>query len=93
MGLLAGAALGLATVCLVEVQWELHWHCGPNSMPGFVYLFFCIPLSILGLAIAQQVAKRGLRNSAAMAAVAGFASVLPAGGSILAFAQFQGRIS
>ena len=72
-GWVMGSSVAFAAVAILETYWEQRIYSGPNSMPGFVYLFLCGPLSILGLSIACLVRKwlsnKGLRVAVSGAAV------------------------
>lgn len=56
-GWLKGCSVGFASVSVLETFWEQYIYTGSNSMPGFVYLFLCVPLAILGLLVACFVRK------------------------------------
>ncbi len=86
-GWVAGSSTAFAAVAIFETFWEQRIYTGPNSMPGFVYLFLCGPLAIVGLVIACSIRKwlksTALRCSAAASAVF-FAGALPVLGSLMA---------
>lgn len=86
-GWVAGSSTAFAAVAIFETFWEQRIYTGPNSMPGFVYLFLCGPLAIVGLVIACSIRKwlksTALRCSAAATAVF-FAGALPVLGSLMA---------
>jgi len=79
-GWVAGSSVAFAAVAILETFWEQRIHTGPNSMPGFVYLFLCGPFAILGLLLACSVRKwlksTALRTSVS-AAVVFFAGGFP----------------
>lgn len=85
-GWVAGSSIAFAAVAILETFWEQRIHTGPNSMPGFVYLFICGPLAIFGLSIACSVRKwlksTALRASVPAAAVF-FAGSFPVLGSLI----------
>ncbi|WP_397412138.1 hypothetical protein [Polaromonas sp.] len=85
-GWVAGSSAAFAAVAILETFWEQRIHTGPNSMPGFVYLFLCGPLAILGLAIACPI-RRWLKSTALRCSVAAaavfFAGAVPVLGSLV----------
>jgi hypothetical protein len=85
-GWVAGSTVAFAAVAILETVWEQRIYTGPNSMPGFVYLFLCGPLAIIGLVIAcptrRWLRSTELRFSVAAAAVF-FACALPVLGSLV----------
>ena len=62
-GWVGGSSVAFAIVAILETFWEQRLYTGPNSMPGFVYLFLCAPLAIFGLLIACTV-RRWLKTAA-----------------------------
>lgn len=85
-GWVAGSSVAFAAVAILETVWEQRIHTCPNSMPGFVYLFLCGPLAIIGLVIAcltrRWLTRPDLRCFVAAAAVF-IAGALPVLGSLM----------
>ncbi len=85
-GWVVGSSVAFAAVAILETVWEQRIYTGPNSMPGFVYLFLCGPLAILGLVIACPT-RRWLRSTVLRCSVAAaavfFAGAFPVLGSLV----------
>jgi hypothetical protein len=81
-GWVAGSSVAFAAVAILETFWEQRIFTGPNSMPGFVYLFICGPLAILGLLIAYPV-QRWLKSTALRSSVSATAVLFACGLPVL----------
>ncbi len=84
-GWLFGTVTAFIAVSFFEAFWEAHLYKGSNSMPGFVFLVMCVPLSMLGLGPARALAKLLHRKSLLARSVVSFLPVFLLGSAVVLF--------
>lgn len=90
-GWLFGTTTAFIAVSLFEALWENFLYKGANSKPGFVFLFMCAPLSMLGLVPARMLAKRVQRKPILVRLLASFSPVFLFGSAVVLFSLVTHR--
>jgi hypothetical protein len=91
-GWLSGTTAAFIAVAAFEGIWETYLHTGPNSMPGFVFLFMSVPLSLLALAPARAIMRRLHGRHILFSALIPFAIVFIVGSAPVVWSLAKQRV-
>lgn len=90
-GWLVGTTSAFIAVAIFEAVWETYLYKGPNSMPGFVYIFMCVPLSLIALAPARIVTIRMPGAPVFVRAMVSFGTVFIIGSAVILWSLASAR--